>query len=491
MSRARALTALDAVDLSRRGYDGARGGRRAASLAGGMSSANVEVGPALSKLRARSRDLARNTWQGARILDVTVGHAIGTGITAVPATGSDRADRQLGEAWREWCEQADIEGVQSFEGLQALSLRSMLEGGDVAIRRIRRQLDGKRSVPFALQALEGDHIDGTRDGRVQERNARLGIGLGEWNERTGAWLYRDHPGESTFQAASLTSEFVDRDGLIHLHRPTRLGQVRGVPVFAPILMPARDLADLMEAVVVKAKVEACFSAFVKRDPSQLGPVGKPDPTQKRVEQLAPGMINYMEPGDDITFGQPSSSGQSDPIMLRVLLAMAAGAGITYDQLTGDLRQANYSSLRAGKIEFRRLIEQLQWLTLVPQVMRPVTSWFIDTATLAGRLRDRKGGWRFEYVMPAVEPIDPRKDLEADILAVRAGRMSPQEFIGGWGRDWRDVVADFESFLTTIDGAMAGKGLVFDIDPRRTSRVGVAQSTGYATDETAPTSIPGT
>jgi capsid protein len=41
-----------------------------------------------------------------------------------------------------------------------------------------------------------------------------------------------------------------------------------------------------------------------------------------------------------------------------LEASAVGTGLTYDQVAGDLTQANYSSLRAGKIEFRRLCEQV-------------------------------------------------------------------------------------------------------------------------------------
>ena len=44
---------------------------------------------------------------------------------------------------------------------------------------------------------------------------------------------------------------------------------------------------------------------------------------------------------------------------RSLEAAAVGTGLTYDQVAGDLTAANYSSLRAGKIEFRRLCEQVQ------------------------------------------------------------------------------------------------------------------------------------
>jgi capsid protein len=132
-----------------------------------------------------------------------------------------------------------------------------------------------------------------------------------------------------------------------------------------------------------------------------------------------------------------------------------------------LRQANYSSLRAGKIEFRRLIEQLQWLTIIPQCHKRIAEGWVQRAVLEGVLPPRRDGYRWTFVTPANEPIDPKKDLEADVMAVRAGRMSPQEFIASWGRDWREVVGSFSSFLAEVDAA----GLVFDIDPRRTSQSG--------------------
>lgn len=469
MSRARALATLGALD-GVRAYDGAKAGRRGASFTAGATSANVEIGSALARLRDRSRDLARNTWAGQRILDVHVGHTIGTGIHAVPDTGRDRDDRILGELWPEWCEASDVEGIHCFGGQQAIAYRSMLEGGDSIIRRIPLRSDSGERIPLKLQVLESDFIDATRDQGVFEgQPSRLGVGLGQWDRRTGYWLHTQHPGDFTFQGAPYNSQFVDRADAIQLYRPLRAGQVRGVPVFAPILMSSRDLADVMDAIVVKQRIEASFSAFVTRN--EDGSPLSPKKGDKRGEVLRPGTITYLEDGEKVTFGQPSGQGQYEQVWLTTLMGMAAGAGLTFDQVTGDLRQANYSSLRAGKIEQRRLTEQVQAHILVPQLMRRVTGWFTDAAIMSGALKPRKGGYRFDYIMPAVEPIDPRKDLEADILAVRAGRMTPQEFIGSWGQDWRKVVSDTKAFFQVIDAAE----IVLDIDPRRVSQIGVAQA----------------
>jgi capsid protein len=90
------------------------------------------------------------------------------------------------------------------------------------------------------------------------------------------------------------------------------------------------------------------------------------------------------------------------------------------------------------------------------------------------VRKRQKPYTRNYVMPAVMPIDPLKDLKADILAVRSGRMSPQEFINGWGRDWRKVVEETREFWGEAD--KGDKPLMLDIDPRRVDQTGKSQLT---------------
>jgi len=472
-----------------RAYDGARVGRRGESFTASASSANVEIGSALARLRNRARDLVRNTSEGARAIEVRTASTIGTGITVVPDNGSDRVDNLVKDLWAEWTASADIEGINTFGGLQRLAWMSTLEGGDAVIRRMTpRDRTGMR-VPLKLKLVEGDFIDAARDlGIFDGTNTRLGVGLGPHDERLGLWLHGQHPGDYNFYGAPFVSQFVSRSEAIHLFRPLRPGQVRGVPLLAPVLMSARDRADLMDSVLIKAKTEACFSAFVETDGTtqkNLGQV-KADTSgglARMIERLAPGMINYLRPGEKVSFAEPKGSGQFAEVYLASAMAFAAGCGVTYDELTGDLRQANYSSLRAGKMIGRRLALMDQELVVVPQLIRPVVGWFEDAAVISGALRPRKGGYRWDFIMPAVDAIDPRKDLEADILAVRAGRMTPQEFIASWGQDWRKVVKDFNAFFEVLD--KTSSSIVLDIDPRKTSQIGVAQMAPADKDPTDP------
>lgn len=457
-----------------RQYDAALSGPRRQGFGGRPSSANAEIGSALRTLRDRARSMVRNTAHGHAIVDVMVRHVVGTGITPVWNTGSDRLDSRVRLLWEEWTGRSDVEGELDFYAQQALWVRSMVEGGEALARLVDQPYAEDTRTPLRLQLLEGDHIDGSRDGTVAGERTRLGIALGAWSQRLAYWLFETHPGEQTasWTAAGYTAHRVPRDQIVHLYRPLRIGQLRGVTWLAPVLMSAKDLAELMQNTLVKTGVEAAFAGFIIDNgggPVNLGAAVQASEADGEQEMMPePGMLMRLR-GQDIKFAEPKTSTQFEAVAIATLQAMAAGTGHTYDQLTGDLRQANYSSLRAGKIEHRRLVEQVQWHDVIPRLDR-IAARFVDRCLLAGSLQARGDGYPRDWVPPANEPIDPLKDLEADIAAVRAGRMSPQEFITQWGRDWKKVVTDTAAFWSFADQ----NGVPLDIDPRRPANGGAAR-----------------
>jgi hypothetical protein len=118
-----------------------------------------------------------------------------------------------------------------------------------------------------------------------------------------------------------------------------------------------------------------FAGFVTR-PGPDDVMGE-DSAQKDADGAAliglqPGTMQLLLPGEDIKFSDPADVGGSyEAFQYRTLLACCAAMGVPYTNVTGDLRQANYSSLREGKLEFRRRIEQLQHSTVIFQLCRPV------------------------------------------------------------------------------------------------------------------------
>lgn len=473
VARARARNAI-------RIYEGADRGRRGASWRASGTSANTELQGAIGLLRDRSRDLSRNVPWAARMLDIMSSHSVGNGIVPVSNTGSDKIDNRVNSLWEDWIDEADVTGRSTFYALQDLAVRSMIESGEVVARFVDRELNDSTAVPLQLMLLEADLIDQDREGifstgRGQnapgvERN-RLGVGLGKFDEWRGLWLWPRHPGEmnSTIDLKNYWSEFVPREELVHMFKHERPGQVRGVPWFAPVLSTARDISDLLDAANVKARVEACFAGFITNSDESM-PILEDNGTVSTipgasVSMLEPGMLKELRSGQDIKFAAPTSTSQLDTILIANLQAMAAGVGCTYDQATGDLRQANYSSLRAGKIEFWRLIGKLQQHVIIPQFCKPVWSRFVDRAVLAGRLPARKGGYPVRWVVPAKEMIDPKKDFDATKNLVRSGAMTPQEFIASFGGDWRKSLEAFEQFYEVAKEKKLTLDIMSSVDQR--------------------------
>lgn len=466
-----ARQALDAV----RGYDAAQNGRRTASFRRGEGSANASLSRALPVLRERSSELVRNTFIGARVLDLHATHIVSPDLT-VRFSGTGPAVRQAQALWDEWIEVCDIEGEAPLTGNLALLVRASMERGDSILRMLVRRGDTDRPVPLALHVGEGDLIDETRDAGILSagtRRARLGVELGEHDERLGLWLHDVAPGEPLRSLGTGVSQsrLVPREQVCHLYRRLRPGQVRGVPLFAPVLMGARDFADVIDATVVKERLNASVGLFIKSNDAatSLGAAVSGGSAEKptRIESIRPGMVQYLRQGEEMQAFTPAANSAIEPVSRLALMGIAVGSGVTYHQLTGDLSQANYSSLKAGLTDQRKFVSDLQWHMLAPQVITRVIKLWVKLAILSGRLRPRKEGYPCQVIMPAFEPVDPKKDLEADILAVRAGRMSPQDFIGAWGRDWRAVIAEYTEFLAAADAA----NLVFDTDARLRTRTG--------------------
>ncbi|KAI93924.1 portal protein [Rhodomicrobium udaipurense JA643] len=483
MAEARRLQARAAVSVLRnaaasRSYDGAQASRRGSW--GGRQSANAAIGPNLPSLRDRARDLVRNTPM-ARVPDVLAAHIVGTGIVPTSRTGNRALDKRVNALFEAWQKQSIVSGEVDFYGAQAVLVRSMVEGGDALVRYLPRRADSGLPVPLQLRLMEGDQLDERKHGllgRSAETTTVLGIEFTEDGARNGYWIRKAHPGDLCTRGNENTSVFVQARDIAHIYRPLRIGQARGVTWFAPVMLTARDLADYMEATLVKARVESCFAGFVTSAdtsmPNTLGGQVKQASEPRRgpdTLELSPGMITRLEPGETMAFAQPSSSNSFEAFTLNAAMNIAAGTGITYDQFTGDLRQANYSSLRAGKIEFRALVRQLQYHLMIPKLCQPTWDRFIECAILSGALRLRKDGYPVKWIAPGFEPIDPLKDLKADVLAVRTGRMSWEEFVAEWGNDPETQLDE----LARINAAFDERGLILDIDPRKVAASGAAQA----------------
>lgn len=476
-----------ALDILQRGYEGAKTGRRIDDWVTNGNSANAEIAGAGNRLRERARDLVRNNCYANKAIEVFVGNAIGTGIIPQAKTGSDRLDKQIMQAWEDWHQVCDLEQDLDFYGIQSLVARSIFESGECFVR-FRDTSYNDSPIPLKLQVLEADFLDTSKSSMVAGNYIRQGIEFDQNNRKAAYWLWQNHPGDNALVLNNLKSLRIPAEQILQVFRKSRPGQFRGVTAYAPSMVRMRDLDGYDDAELWRKKIEACFAAFVVQNSGADGPIvgnvvrkGTGKEPQK-VEEFRPGMIEYLQPGEDIRFGNPNSDGNYESYERVQLHAIAAGLGITYEQLTGDLSQVNYSSLRAGLLEFRRLIEMIRWQVFVPKLCTPIWRRFIERAYIAGQIS--KISYGVNWSPPKFEMIDPLKDAQADTMMIRNGTLTLKEAIARQGYDPEQQLADIAETNSKLDQL----SIILDSDPRQTAKSGMIQTfnDGASNDNQKPT-----
>ncbi|MCV6548568.1 MAG: phage portal protein [Cohaesibacter sp.] len=422
------------------------------------TSANAEVRPSAERVRANARDAVRNNPIGERIVRLFEAYLIGRGIKPKARTSNKKLNKRVNDLFAKWAEVADFGGELNYYALQALVVRAMAESGAVLI--IKRWDASASVLPLRLQVLEIDHLDNSKDGPIAGGGRiDMGIEFDRSGRRTAYHIFEHHPGDA-YIFDGLKSQRFEAQDVIHLYRKDRPGQINGVSWLAPVLPTLKDLQEFFEAALVKSKIEACFAVFRER-PEGSGRLKPGDKVQgddgPSISKLAPGLIIDGKPGEKFTSVAPSSNSSFDMFVTNILMLIGIGVSMTYDLVSGDMRKANYSSMRAGRLPFYRFILQTQELLLIPRFCAVVWEAVIAAALLSGALPDRKDGYPADHVVPVQENLDPIKDMQADILAVKAGAMPPQEFTARWGRDFDDVVAKFKE----ADEVLKDAGVSFD------------------------------
>lgn len=395
------------------------------------ASANTDHAMDAATLRVRSRSLFQNVPYMAQGLRSLVANVVGTGIT--PRWMGARA-ASFDKLWAAWAPHADADGRLDVYGLQAAAYRAMEQDGEVLVRiRPRRAEDGL-PVPIQFQLLEIDWLDSQR---TEKRGANViinGIEYDAIGRAVNYWLFDEHPGEQsivTFRRAS--SHPVPASSIIHLYTPERPGQGRGFPRAAPVIARVRDLQLYEDAELQRKNLETRLGVLASGDASMLAnsPVdlsASGDPAEaKRTGELGvlpSGGITALPDGVNLTTVAPvAPPGYVDYVKYQLHL-IAAGWGVTYEMMTGDMKDVNFSSARVRMLDFRREAEMTQWLVLIPRLIDRMCRAFVDASVLAGLVP--KANYDIDYSTPKWDYVNPQQDVKADLDEISGGLSSLSE-----------------------------------------------------------------
>lgn len=479
----------DVMGMQERAYNSAKGGRRGDGWYAPSKSANAEIGIAAQRIRDRARDLVRNNPYAAGYPGLMAAKIIGAGIQPRLAMSGDenKAARERARGiWDRFCDNCDPEGLTDFYGLQSLGARAESESGEYLVRTIRLPASAKAKFPIQIVIQEGDFIDSGKTEQLENGNIVIqGIEFDKYGRRAAYWLYDQHPGDSgrNFLKRSPNSSRVDAADIDHVFERLRPGQVRGISPFAAVAMKMRDLDDYDDSELMRKKIAACFVAFRTRPagavPSPITPGAAPDSAGRTIEKLAPAMIKTLEAGEEITFGNPPAVDGYTEYAFGQLYAVAAGLGCTFEQLTGNLKGVNFSSIRVGENRFQDLLDHKQWHVYIPQMCKKTWDRVGQVARITGDL-GANDPWTPRWITPRRRWLDPQTDVDATRDAVRSLQMSPLDAIALGGFDPEEVMDETAQFNKAADAL----GLVTDMDPRKVGRTSTPAVAGKTKDATA-------
>lgn len=456
LKRAQKRAALEHV----RSYQGASKSRRTEDWGAKATSANTEVIGAGTALRDRAREQDRNNAYAKKAINVITTNTIGAGIR-ISITLEESKKKDYIKNWNTWANSkyCDYDEQLNFYGLQRLVMRTVALSGETIILRQKIKLKETRNgIPIQLQVIEGDYKDASKDATKITGGGRIsnGIEFDARGKRVAYWLFKNHPGDA--EVTDNKSTRVPARDVIHVFWKDRPGQDVGVPFGSASMILLKDFKDYQDAELLRQKIASCFALFVQNDPNADAATTAVAETADMSERVEPGIIEYLPPGKTITFASPPTTTGYGEHTKRLLQAVAAGYGVTYEALTGDMSMVNFSSGRMGWLEFHRQIQDWQLNMIMPQMCDSVYEWYCEAAKIAGIIKEVAPA---EWTAPRREMIDPVKEIAGLKEAVRNGFISYQEAVRELGYDPDNLMTELKADMDKLKEL----GLILDCDAR--------------------------
>ena len=448
-----------------RNFEAAQVDRLTAGWKSPRLSAFEEIRNALEITRARARDLAKNNEYAKKYLQMVVSNVVGSsGFTlqslAAEAGKPDTVARNLIEAaWSKWGQNGtcEVTGCYSFADVQRLVIESWARDGESLILL---EPNAKNAYGFALRIVDIDRLPVQYSQNIQNiQKVQMGVELDDLGKPVAYWL--NLSSNSTYSQVPLTR--VPADRVIHVFKPYRAEQVRGMPTMHAVMAGLKMLDGYEEAAIVAARVGASkMGFFTTPEGDGLSIADDQDDQGNYITDADPGTFGVLPRGAELQNWTPEyPHANYESFMKSRLRAIASGLGVTYHTLGNDLEGVSFSSIRSGTLEERDawMVLQnwfsdaflrpvfLQWLlyALSKQAITFPSGSALPISKLEKFSEHAWQGRRWQWV-------DPLKDIEAARLSIKSGIASPQMIAAQNGVDVEDVIQAIAAFEAQVAAA---------------------------------------
>lgn len=362
------------------------------------------------------------------------------GMTIEEKNAWERKTEREFELWAKHC---DAREQTNFYGLQALAYFEKQLYGDVFVN-LPMVKTKKSPYMLKLQIIESIMVSSPSRyiGQEEEDTNDVihGIKFNEYGAPIGFYVYTGvyQPGLTDDARYKFVPKYGAKSGrlnMIQLVSIERSGQVRGIPLLAPVIEDIKLLGRYEEAEVVKVLVNALMSVFIESETPEDGvPFGESidydeqiDPLNDETIEMGNGTVNVLAPGETVKVAEKSPIPTDFKAFVETIIShIGAALEIPYEILTKKFT-ASYSASRAALLEYWKSVEA-QRSEFITQFCNPIYEEWLTEAILLGRIHAPgffddpiiKEAWLgASWYGPSQGQLDPKKEAEAAEIRVKS------------------------------------------------------------------------
>ena len=465
-----------------------------------LGSPDGELNPYRDRIVARVRDLAKNDGWASGAVTRAVDNAIGatyrpvskpdyralaasTGNSGFDSTWADEYGRECDARWRSWADEpgryCDASRKMNFRQIARVAFRHEIVDGDslaVLMWLPRRVGLGRARYATSVQLVDPDRLSNPSF-MFDTQDIRGGVEIDQYGAPVAYHIRKAHQGDWWAAAQSMTWERVLReDGfgrarVVHNYTADRASQHRGgAGMLTPVIQRLKMLIKYDGVELDASIVNAIFGAYVESpfDPQLvteamggdggLGDGGLVNGYQTmradfhNERKIAAGgvVMPILFPGEKInTVNAARPSSNFKDFEAAVLRNVAAGCGLSAQQVSNNWSDVNYSSARGALLEAWKTMDR-RAADFGDGFAQPVRVAVMeemhdrDDLPMPGgevpEFMEMRGAYaRCRWMRPPRGWMDPVKEIQASIMAIEGGISTLEDECAAQGIDWEDVV----------------------------------------------------
>lgn len=482
------------------GYHGGGSGFGGQLRAWNPPSESVDAAllPNFTRGNARADDLVRNNGYAANAIQLHQDHIVGSffRLSHRPSwrylgIGEEEArafSREVEAAWKEFAEDdcccIDVERKRTFTMMIREGVAMHAFNGELFVqatwdtsssRLFRTQFRMVSPKRISNPNNTGDSRNCRAGVQINDSGAALGYYVSEdgypgWMPQKWTWMPRELPG--------------GRASFIHVFEPVEDGQTRGANVFYSVMEQMKMLDTLQNTQLQSAIVKAMYAATIE---SELDTQSAMDfilgaNSQEQRERLtgwigeiaayyaaAPvrlggAKVPHLMPGDSLNLQTAQDTDNGYSVFEQSLLRyIAAGLGVSYEQLSRNYAQMSYSTARASANESWAYFMGRRKFVASRQASQMFLCWLEEAivrrvVTLPSKARfsfqEARSAWgNCDWIGSGRMAIDGLKEVQEAVMLIEAGLSTYEKECAKRGDDYQEIFA--QQVRETMERRAAG------------------------------------